>query len=804
MVPDALGEGDWFWRVTAIKGDGITSVPSIASKFFVGALSLPALTYPNDTFEQSVEDVVFDWEPVRGAQTYDLQVATDPGFNNFALDVKNVHGTRYSPKVTLNNDEFWWRVRAVDTAGLPTPWTESRFNFKRQWLDQPAAVHPRGTTSSPGRQTLSSIFFEWTPVQHASMYEVEVADDPNFSVNVWSCETPSTTFVPRFVGLDKTDCRIPATMDPSSPIIRYWRVRALDRPYLNTGLPGVFSAPQAFYRDPRPSASGALPTDLATRRGTGLKVAITGYGTRSPGIGCTSSPSIGHPESGTYTSPSVCTGMSTTPVFAWDRQADMDYYLVWFGQDENFTTTRVQPIKTYNTMVALDTRKEPSDVLELPESESGRPYYWYVQPCREGVGCGPRPDSQAVGLTGAAAFQKVSASLQGLTTSDAGGNDIAFSWEDFRASNERTLSYGQAGAQSAKSYHIEIDNEPGFSDPLVDEATVDQTTYTAGDRLYAEGRLYWRVQPVDTHGNRLTWSSIATVTKSSPPVALTSPLGGAAVAGSTPLEWQAQAYASQYTLEVYRNADHSFSAANRMLSVTTRNPSYAPTETLPASATPYVWRVRRLDASGNPGPWSESGSFVSLGAAPELLGPADRSLQAPSRLLFQWSDVPGAATYEFRASSNAGGSLTKTTVASAYAPSEMSDGTWTWSVRAIDASGDLLGVSAARSFVVDATAPKVTKVKPGKPKATSTLVVKFSERVKGVSKTKVQLKLKGAKGKKAKVKAKVKLASTGTKATVNPKGKLKRGKTYILMFKPGITDVAGNALAPVKLDLKVK
>ncbi len=45
--------------------------------------------------------------------------------------------TRYSPAITLDNDQFWWRVRAVDLAGQPTPWTTSLFGFQRQWLDQP-------------------------------------------------------------------------------------------------------------------------------------------------------------------------------------------------------------------------------------------------------------------------------------------------------------------------------------------------------------------------------------------------------------------------------------------------------------------------------------------------------------------------------------------------------------------------------------------------------------------------------------------------------------------------------------------
>lgn len=803
VVPTALATGDWFWRVIANKSSAIVSQPSATMSFVVSPLAVPTLTSPNDTFEETVEDVRVDWSPVPGAATYDLQIALDPDFNNYAYTATGLRGTAFSPPTTLNNDEFWWRVRAVDAAGVATPWQESRYNFKRQWLDQAQPLHPVGTAAAPGRQDVDSTYFAWTPAQHATHYQLEVADNIGFN-NAVSCSTrtlstASTTFVPRLTG--SRDCLVSETTNLADKAVWWWRVRPMDLPYeAPDGLPGVWSTPQAFYRTPG-VVEGTAPADDQMLSGwaTGLKVSMTGYGAKT-GKGCLSTPSIGYPTSSSYVRPSVCP-MSATPVLSWNRMPGIDRYVVWFAQDENFTTTEVQPITTRNTMLTLDHR-ERTQKIALPESQSGRPYFWHVQACRPDGVCSPRPDSLAVGIGGAAAFGKTSPSVTGLASSDGGQDDISFYWHDYLTSNEASGSYGEPGHQTARDYTIQVATDPGFAN-LIDTATVDQATYTAGKELYPQGTIYWRVRANDPQTNALPWSAPASLTKSTSPIALAAPVSGVTVAGSTPFEWAAQSFASSYTLEVYKNADTAFSPGNRVLNVTTSATAYAPSAPLPASDTPYVWRVRKTDNSKNPGPWSAPESFRSIGAAPELLAPGHGGLVRSTAGLLQWSDVPGAASYVVRAS-NGTKTLSTETVATAWAPSRLEDGKWSWSVTARDAAEQSLGTSVTRGFVVDATAPKVTKVKPGKPKATSTLVVKFSERVKGVSKTKVQLKLKGAKGKKAKVKAKVKLASTGTKATVNPKGKLKRGKTYILMFKPGITDVAGNALAPVKLEMKVK
>ncbi|SED35727.1 Ig-like domain-containing protein [Nocardioides exalbidus] len=770
-LPDALPAGDYFWRVTASLEGGYNSQPSPPMSFILGSLPSPKLTYPVDDINTAIEDVVFDWEPVPGAITYDLQVATDPGFNNFAFTGQNIYGSRYSPATTLFNDQFWWRVRAVDLAGQSTAWSTARFSFKRNWLDTPVAVWPQGDEATPD----SSVdpldgerkFYEWTPIQHASRYVLQVSTDPNFSPNFTSsCYTAGTTYAPRGTGFD--------ACSPAPGLVHYWRVSGIDDPYPNGGVPGIWSTPQKIkWDDPAP-----IGTEGPFQVVTGMRAALTGTGAASTTLGCGSV---------------NCGALSATPVFTWNRQPGIAYYKVVIGLDENFTFSPLPNVEQYQTRNHFFALQSGDERSALAESEAGLPYFWYVIPCKADRTCGPSPVKRNPPLPGAHNFLKASPGVAGLTSSDPAGSDITFSWQDYIDTNAATPTYGETGQQSAKQYRIQVDNEPSFAEPLIDQATVDQATYTSGDRLYPEGRLYWRVQAIDLQDNALTWSDVAQLVKSSPAISLKSPVGGVAVPGTVPLTWAPQAYARGYEVEVYKNGDTAFSPPNRVISASVANPAFTPGEPLAASSTPYVWRVRRIDSRGNQGPWT-AGAFVSLGSAPELLTPGNGANQAFNGSYFEWTDVQGASGYQLsiRAGTN---NQTVNTVGTAFAPSEIQTGTYTWQVTALDSSGKVLGVSPARTFWIDADAPRVLKVTPKKLTAKSTLKVRFSEPVKGASKKTVTLMRANAKGKfKIKVKAKVKVAKKGREVLIDPKGRLKRGSYQIVFTTSKIKDQAGNTL----------
>jgi hypothetical protein len=399
-------------------------------------------------------------------------------------------------------------------------------------------------------------------------------------------------------------------------------------------------------------------------------------------------------------------------------------------------------------------------------------------------------------LPAAHAFEKRANAVKLLSPANGAqlSDQVTFTWQDFLARNQEVRAFGGLDAtQEARQYRIQVSTVNDFA-TKIDEAVVDQTTYTPFNKTYPEGQLFWRVQPIDGSGNDLTWSATGNLTKTSDTVAPLSPSQPPAASGATPyFRWQPAPYASRYDVEVYKNNDTTWSPANRVLSASTDQAAYAPTSTLPVSTLPYQWRVRRIDGGNNAGQWRQMPPFIITGTPPTQLEPIDGAFGAGRDVTFTWTQVPGASRYrvEWNNTPNSGG-RSQDTVGLAWAPTEhLGNGTWFWRVTSLDTSGAVLGASPWRTLTVDGTSPSV--VSKG---ATTNLGLKgpitvtFSEPVAGVDGTSLQLVL----GQNNVVPSALSLSADGRSATLVPVSPLIPGQSYSVNVSPAIHDAAGNSL----------
>ncbi|WP_162799354.1 Ig-like domain repeat protein [Nocardioides sp. 616] len=913
VVPNPLGEGEWFWRVKASRGTGLVSLPSATYMFRIKAIPAPVLTSPADNPDQSVEDVVLDWEPVDGARSYEVQVANNASYTTPVETKTGIMGTRYSPPAGYKNDQYYWRVRAIDLAGTPTPWTESQFNFKREWPDRPWPVHPvqdglpaesDNLSHNPLDLPLKTIteaapYLQWTPVQHATYYQLELSGDANFT-SVTSCRVAGNTYTP-FNGVfrDTSFSRSPdENCSFQEGMLTYWRVRPMDAPH-NGEIQGIYSPTQRFIWDPEIytnlSPRAGETVDIPTLRWTPgvaaekYEVEILASGSSSPmhkaatagtsytPIG-TALPTSGNPyrwrivaveaggrrsafspyqsfnvsgnvpdtaapplaaltgkvtdtptarapqlrwepmpgadhyrvymgDAGTpfYWNPEAdealvkdlyfpaltetgkrilrpgqydwsveafdadgvllgrsaentlriagfaevknqrialdgktlalgggcrdtlgdntwCKGMPATPVLEWDAVPDISYYAVYLSEDANFTNlTELSRIPATSNRRYAFTYANLNKAL--PDNTSGVPYYWHIRPCKAIGVCGPDPVSNATSLA-KSAFEKLSPEIvleQPGPSQKVDTHEVTFDWQDYFETNQSAGvdldsdgDLDEMSPQAAKQYRIQVDDEATFTAPHIDNVVVDQSTYTAFSKLYPEGPLYWRVTAIDANDNELNWSKVSGLTTSSAPngafekrsrqVLTTSPVDGEVHSGTVPFRWESQPFASSYRLEVYKNADTTYSPANQVfVQPTLRTAAYAWNSILPVSAQAYVWRVRRTDASGNPGPWSQPQTFRVEAGASGLLSPGEGSSLAPDGAVFRWEPVQDAVRYQVDIISNSTGKSVHTaqTVATAYASTQtLTTGGYTWKVTSFDGGGSVLS-SGQRTFSVD-------------------------------------------------------------------------------------------------------
>ncbi|MGA7304631.1 MAG: T9SS type A sorting domain-containing protein [Rhodothermales bacterium] len=217
----ALDNGqEYFWRVRGSNGTGDGDFSATFSfETAVSAPGTPTLNSPaNGALAVSITPT-FTWNAVTqglaktadgqtGADTYDIDVATDGNFNSKVVSETGLTGTSYDQAALANGVQYFWRVRGVNTAG-PGPWSAT-FNFTTI-----AGGAEQVTLSSPANGATEvdlSPTLVWNAVSGAATYQVELSKQSNFTSLALNLNSVGGTQT-QVTGLDGST-------------LYYWRVRA--------------------------------------------------------------------------------------------------------------------------------------------------------------------------------------------------------------------------------------------------------------------------------------------------------------------------------------------------------------------------------------------------------------------------------------------------------------------------------------------------------------------------------------------------------------------------------------------------
>lgn len=166
----------YYWRVSSENqfGQGLwshvwsfTTIPPIPDH--------PQLIAPSDGSIDLGERIAFRWQPVLHTETYQLQIALDPVFQQIWLDRENIRLDTNVVAGLLPATKFYWRVRAVNLSGSGQ-WSEV-WSFSVQQLPvAPMLLFPPSGT----QLILNATTFRWDSVDLASRYNIILSNDSLF------------------------------------------------------------------------------------------------------------------------------------------------------------------------------------------------------------------------------------------------------------------------------------------------------------------------------------------------------------------------------------------------------------------------------------------------------------------------------------------------------------------------------------------------------------------------------------------------------------------------------------------------
>ncbi len=213
----SLADGMYFWKVRAVDGTGIASgwSSSWAFKLANTVPSVPVHLSPGNWVKVN-SSTSLDWSDVSDPEgvAYELRLYD----SSWALLTSETglasSGFALTSFGALADGTYFWKVKAMDGAGIASDWSTSwAFRLDNTLPAVPALVSPGDEATVSNSATL-----DWSDVTDASgmRYQVQVDDNSDFASPL--LDTSSLTASAYTMGPGET---LPAGT-------YYWRVRALD------------------------------------------------------------------------------------------------------------------------------------------------------------------------------------------------------------------------------------------------------------------------------------------------------------------------------------------------------------------------------------------------------------------------------------------------------------------------------------------------------------------------------------------------------------------------------------------------
>jgi hypothetical protein len=606
-LPGTLSSGQYYWAITPLDAEGHRGTRSRVSSF-TWSWPTTTTTHVNDLNPDSrVFDPQFTWAPVPGAARYEVEVNSAADFPvGSKWCCSNVTtGTSLAPTAALANNEYFWRVRAVDANGNTGAWNvgasfTKAFDSVTPTVPNLTMSDINGNPTGPDPTTATPIV-TWSAVPGAASYEVQVTRYVTGSGCNWAApagpekqivETSSLSWTP--LGLHSS--HIGPTAWPS-PHTRAQLAQG-ESPY----------CVRVLARSDHDAKGNQIVSDW-TQIG----------GVNQPAFSFADQPAPGVPgpeglttPSSAYVLPGAGSSGPRTPLFTWQRVAGASSYLVVIARDAGFTHV----VDVASSVVPA---YAPELEGEEPLNDETSAYYWAVVPVNAK---GEVFSDPSQGQDSPQSFNKSS-------TPPGPGAPI-----NVDVSDQPTFSWSPA--EGALNYTLQVSEDPSFGSPL-DTVTTDATSYTSAATYPPNITLFWRVRANNAKGVGLNWSAVATFRRTLP---APSPFPGNATGGEAipVFSWSPVTGATGYQVHVEQ-------ADGTTKDFTLGSTAFTPTVWYGTGIWRWQARAQFPNGSGSSsvaGGYFAPQTFIRTFAPP----PGVAGVKAGSRITISWSSDRYAKQYE--------------------------------------------------------------------------------------------------------------------------------------------------------------
>ena len=628
-----LKQGKYYWRVRGIsRYDKAGKWSEIWQIIISEPPSVPSLTLPEDD-TIIVGDIVPDlsWSSVIGGKKYEVQVDNDADFSSSEFkDIIDDAELVLSESIiipvtgdnitsTLEQGEYYWRVRAINEFDTPGEWSEP---WKFTVSIRPGVPELSDPQVDEMIENSRTPVLEWESAENGAAYQVWVDNNPDFSSLEFDTTTSNTNSI---VGTNLTLGEY------------YWQVRAFNQygtegdwsetrkftvnyppvsPKLispvggdlieKTQRPGLdwedveyatdytvevdnnrdFSSPE--YTTTTSETNSTVSTTLEQGEYYWRVQAINQYNTPSdwsdtetftisvpPGV-----PELIAPKAGEQLEDTL------TPVLDWQSAVNAATYQVWVDNNQNFSSPE------FDTTTSRTDSKVGTN-LTLGE------YYWKVRafneygtdgdwsPIRKFI-ISPKPEAPAL----------ISPSINQLIDDT---QSPTFSW---------------GSVPNADRYQLQVDNNSSFNSPNYDSQSISGTSRKINVSL-SQGAYYWRVRAINEYGTKGDWSAVRKFTISVIPIApsLIGPVQGFDwywTQNSITFWWSFTSNMEYFRIQIANDVNFNSIKINTLVNSSSK--VYNRTQLDPDGPCTlnhtYYWKVRAYNTDDKPGPWSNIRYFV--------------------------------------------------------------------------------------------------------------------------------------------------------------------------------------------------